>query len=160
MKISKERTKKAIRRFLEDMEWMFDVQNFDKGLVFKKEDWEDKAAVVNIDSSYRRITIEIYPCFFEASPEIQREYLLHEFSHCFTTELLKIGDLFLNGKLVTQRELQNRNEEAVCRITSVLDSLLRGKLTYAKKGYARYLSSLTPKKKVGKTKTRQKKKSI
>lgn len=137
------RAKKRIQLFLEQIEWLFDYQNWDREIVYKK-DVKDTghgrlAAEVKQDSDYRRVSLFIYPGFFDHTPKEQREFLLHEFTHTFTTRLYAAAIDLSNGTLHTPEQLRKLNEEATSRITNVIHGLLDGRKTYAKEAYAKYL---------------------
>lgn len=138
--MTKEAVKKRVNDFFTDMEWMFDYQNWDRSVVFKEKDDNELAAQVRQEDEYRRITVDIYPCFFTHSPKEQREFLLHEFCHSFSHKLYCASIDLLDGKLHTKEQLRKLNEEATSRVVQIIDALLRGKLRYAKRGYERYLA--------------------
>lgn len=141
MNLKHSKLKKKIIRFLNDMQWAFDYQNFDRVINFEKNEHPKKEVVCEVINQweYRRVIIKIYPSFFEADAEQQRGYLLHEFCHSYTDMLYDMALDLLNGKLHTHEQIRLRNEEATSRITNVIESFLLGKMKYAKDGYARYL---------------------
>lgn len=145
-KISKERVKKAVSQFFSDLEWIFDYQNFDRGIIFKEENFEDTAAAVDIDSEYRRVTMKIFPSFFDHKIYDQRDILLHEFCHTFTHEVHQGALRLLNGKFESADKLASRNEEATSRITQIIGALLKGKMKYARRGYKDYIKNAEPRK--------------
>lgn len=140
-KLTQPQVKCRIEDFLCDLEWLFDYQNWDRRVVFETTDKDSCAAEVTTDAEYRRILIKIYPAYFTHSPRDQRLFLLHEFCHSYTDRVYKMGIDLLNGKLRTNDMLNAANEEATSRITDILDALLRGKMRYARKSYARYLDA-------------------
>jgi len=153
--LSKAQVKRRITEFLKDMEWAFDFQNFLRTINFKDNDDpppEDKtsgpAAYVEIDWEYQRITINIFPCFFDSSIELQRTYLLHEFCHTFSDKLYGKAINLLRGKLETSAHLTQANEECTSRITELVGRLLEGKMRYARDGYANYIKPIAKRKKV------------
>lgn len=143
-KPSRNKVKKAVKKFIESMVWMFDYQNFDRTILFREKDEDNLAAGVTIDKEYQRVTIFIYPCFFDNTIDSQRQYLLHEFCHTYTDILKKKASNLLNGKLETEESIRFSNEEATSRITNTLDALLQGKLGYARKAYAQFIETLSP----------------
>lgn len=147
-KLSKEQVKQRISDFMTDMEWAFDYQNFDRTVIFKKEDHETESCACSVvnDWKYRRVTITIFPCFFDADLKIQRGYLLHEFCHTFTDKLHETLEDMLKGKLYTADQVTGTNEEATSRITQVIGALLEGRMKYARTGYAKYIEVKKPKK--------------
>lgn len=122
-----------------DMEWLFDYQNFDRSIVFKTVNKDDCACEIMTDLEYRRVTVMVYPSFFEHSLKEQRELLLHEFAHTFSDKIYHLAVNLLNGKAESFENFRRANEECTSRITNVLDGLLRGRKAYAKRGYAAYL---------------------
>lgn len=143
-KLTKAQIKKRIFRLLNDIEYLFDYQNFDRSFVFEKEEKENTACEVVTDLEYRRVTIKIYPCFMTHSVWDQRQLLLHEFCHTYTDKIYQLAVSLLNGKYETFENFRRANEEATSRITETMEALLRGRLRYARKAYARFLD---PKKK-------------
>lgn len=139
MKVSHHKTKKRIQTFIEDLQWLFNVQNFERTIVYSETDQDESAATVLIDKEYQRITITIYPCFFEYSLEQQRGYLLHELCHMIGHDLAEIASGFLEGKHANRKQIQAAEEQLTSSITMLMNGLLQGRMSYARKGYARYL---------------------
>ena len=136
--------KKRILAFMDEMQYLFEVQNFSKEIVFKDVDAAgDKdgelAATIVIVSDYRTITINIFPRFFRCTREAQRQFLLHEFCHHVPHALHSALEGLLNGKLVTAPQISSMDEEATSRITYLLHGLLTGRFRYARKAYGKYL---------------------
>ena len=69
---------KRIIKFLEEIDWLFSLNNFDRKIILKKEDEENKYGEIIYDEIYQTITINLYPCFFKQKLEEQRKILLHE----------------------------------------------------------------------------------
>lgn len=123
------------------MQYMFNMNNYERSVVLAERDHENHASSVDIQEDYQRITITIYPCFFGShnSRADQRMYLLHEFVHTITHDLHECTELLFDGKLVTREQRRVASEKAVSRTTNILDSLLRGKMRYARDAYSKYL---------------------
>lgn len=124
---------------LVDFQTMFGVQNYDRTVVLEKVDRDNFAAMVKIQEDYQRIRLTIFPCFWENSPEDQRQYILHEFCHVFTHELSDLLCDLQNGKLVTKDSHVLANERATSKIANIIEILLLSKVDYAQKAYTRYL---------------------
>lgn len=144
--------KRRILDFLEDMQWLFGVQNFDRGLHYARDDegkveGERPAAAVHIDESYQRIEITIYPCFWNHSRKKQAEYLLHEFCHYITHPLASLADNLMAGKLQTQEHRTVAVERTTSTVANFVDMFLCNKLSFAKKGYNKYFAPVVHKKK-------------
>jgi hypothetical protein len=142
--------KKRIRAFISGMRTLFDLLNFDIEVRYftedHKEDQNVRAEVV-FSRSYRRVTICIFPPFYKLGADEQREVLLHELSHTFTDRLAGMVCALRDGKLVTEAELREANEEATSRITTLIRDSLMGQGKSYRKVYAAYVSPLQKKKK-------------
>lgn len=132
--------KKQILEFLEAMDWMFDLSNFDKTILFPEEDEGEKAAKFLLREDYQDVNITIYPRFFEEKKESQRKILLHELCHAITQESRTAMVNLSDGVLVTTSRISDINERETSRIENLLDALLQGRLKYARDAYAKYLS--------------------
>lgn len=134
---------KRIEKFLEEMQWLFQIQNFERKLTIAKNDEDEndekKAAEITFDETYQFIRIKIFPCFFKETLKDQRKYLLHELCHTITLPEKLLLHNMIDGKLVTQEEIRKANEKATSQIDNILDGLLQGRMSYARKGYSNYL---------------------
>lgn len=134
-----EKKKLRIIKFLEDMQWLFQVQNYERKLNIKKEDEDDKSAEITFNEDYQRITIKIFPCFFEQTLEEQRKALLHEFCHTITIPMNKLLVEYIDGKSITQETARMVHERSTSQIENILDGLLRGRFSYARKAYKDFI---------------------
>jgi hypothetical protein len=135
-------TKRDIARvlkFLEDIDWLFSLNNFDRVIKLPAEDDEDVVAEVNFDEKYQRINVRLYPCFFAHTLDEQRKALLHELCHSITIPSKVALHDALDGDLVTKKRANEINETTTSKIENILDGLLRGKLRYARNAYKNYL---------------------
>lgn len=133
------KTKKKIDEFLESLEFFTSTQNYDKGIVYKKEDDSGKLAEISVEKNYQRVTLSIYPAFFRESPDEQRNTLIHEGVHILLAPIQYKGTDMLNGNLVTKDSFIFSLEESTSKVTEVLVRLLDGKLKYMAKAYKDYL---------------------
>jgi hypothetical protein len=137
--------KKKIMHLLEQFDWMFGCQNFDRSVVFKKEDEyiddRRRVCVINYHEDYQEMTVLIFPCFFEKNLQEQRKILLHEFVHTITIPLNRIACNLHDGVLCTPEQIRHEHERATSKIDNILNRLLIGGMTYAKKAYKDYLKA-------------------
>ena len=131
--------KTRIIKFLESIEWLFQINGYEKKVVLMDSDKGDTAAEVNLDIPYQRIEILIYPSFLKQNLYDQRKALLHELCHVLTLPSKEAAHELLEGKLITADRIKKINEEATSKIENILDGLLQGRLTYAKKAYKQFL---------------------
>lgn len=138
MKDSKKNRKK-IAQFLYDFDDMFQIQNFEKKIVYKKEN-NDKFTIAEIcyESEYQRATIYIYPIFFTYQYNEQRKILIHELCHSITLNSKKLSFYLLDGKLVTEKQIRDENEEMTSKIENIIDLLLSGRYSEKCKKYKQY----------------------
>lgn len=132
---------KRLRALMEQLDYLFSVNNFDRHLIYKKEDNGDVAADISIEIPYQRITISIYPCFWTHTKEEQREFILHEYCHTISRPLNDIACDLLDGKLITKDQRKDAWEEVTSRTAQLLDAQLRGRNKYARIAYAKYLTA-------------------
>jgi hypothetical protein len=137
--MTKNQTKKRIEEFLGNIDWMFDLNNYAKNIVYKDEDNDDVNAEIDYDEKYQNITITIYPVFFEQKPETQRKILLHELIHGITLRSKILACDLLDGTHITYEQIKFENEKMTARLENILDGLLRGKYKYAKDAYKDYV---------------------
>jgi hypothetical protein len=134
---------KRITDFLDAIDWLFQVQNFERELIIKDRGCEDEenstAADISFNERYQMMTISIYPCFFKETLERQRKMLLHELIHTITLPLKTATYGLLDGKFITKDEVDKLNERETSQFENILDALLQGKKHYAKDAYNNYL---------------------
>jgi predicted SprT family Zn-dependent metalloprotease len=127
---------KHIEEFLNSIQWLFQIQNYDRKIVVKGK--SKNAAEIWFDEKYQTIEITLYNYFFEQSLESQRKILLHELCHTITIPQKDASYKMGDGKLVTKREIDFLNEKETSIIENILDSLLQGKMKYAVEAYNNY----------------------
>jgi hypothetical protein len=137
MKNSK--TIKKVREFLDDIDWLFSISNFDREIKIKEQDDGDIIAEFHYEEDYQRLTLTLYPRFFKDPPTEQRKTLLHELCHSLTLPSKQALHDLLNGKLIVGDQIQKINETETSKIENILDRLLQGKLQHAQKAYSNYL---------------------
>lgn len=131
---------------------LFDVRAWDMGFQFPTEPHETAAAEIKTDEKYQRIIIILYPDFFTAPIEKQREYILHEFCHLITNGMLRLLDeMTKEGKHVTPTQVSFEVERATSRMTSILDGFLIGGWREKKKAYVDYIKEPKAKKRLART---------
>lgn len=136
--------KKKVLKLLEQLDWMFGVQNFDRSIRFEEEDelgyGERKiACCIEIREMYQEMTITLFPHFFEHDMDDQRKILLHDFCHLITNKMKLIAYDLLDGKLHTPAEIHEAKEKATSQIENLLHKLLCGGMRYAKEAYREYM---------------------
>jgi hypothetical protein len=128
-----------ITRFLDEMQWLFSINNYDRNIIFAEKDSDHTAAKIECDERYQRITLTIYPHFLTLELEDQRKALLHELCHVWTLDSKALTFDLLEGTHVTFEQAKNVNEVLTSRLENVLNGLLSDRLKYAKTGYKNYL---------------------
>lgn len=134
----KKQSTKLVEKLLDGLQWLFQIQNFEKEIVINDED-DNLDASMDCEDNYQRLRLSIFPHFFEEKEATQRKIILHELCHTITLPSKKIAHDLLDGKLVTPQQIRETNEEATSKIENILDQLLQGNLTYARKAYQNYL---------------------
>lgn len=141
----KRTTEQRVKQFLYEIDWMFQLNNFDKTVTIKEHDAEEdgcnKVAKIYYESKYQRVEVEIYPIFKTYSIDKQRKVLLHELCHVIAAESKRAMMGLLSGELTPENKVTEINETEVSKIENILDMLFRGKLQYAKQAYANYLKN-------------------
>lgn len=116
---------KYIIDFTNKLNRLFSLEYHDRWFDIAKEPYENSACTVMHDIEYQRLRITIYPCFWENTKENQREYLLHEYSHTITTELLSCINSLRAGTLITPQQTKSANEAATSKIKEIIEAFLR-----------------------------------
>ena len=109
MKKTNSKVKKKISKFLNDIAWFFQINNFDKVITYKKEDKDGLAAEFTFEEDYQRITLWIYPIFSTHPLKEQVKFLIHELCHSITAPSKKALYDFLDGRLITPNRIK-RNQ--------------------------------------------------
>lgn len=143
----KKTTVDDVIKFLESIEWMFGVQNYEKKVVTLKEDEDEKAAEITFDEPYQTIQIRLYPIFFTKDRQFQRKAIIHELCHTITIPSKTLAFDLLNGSHVTFKHITDENERMTSKIENLLDRLLNNNLKYAKEAYADFIETKKRKKK-------------
>lgn len=131
---------KRIEEFLNSIDWLFDLNNFDRSIKLEKTDPPDGAlAMVVYVEEYREISIKIYPHFFDYSLATQRKCLLHELCHALTLPSKTAMHDLLDGKLITPEQIRRINETETSKLENILNGLLSGRIQYASRAYKKYL---------------------
>ena len=125
--------------FLTEMQWMFNLQNYDRTLTFMEKESQDTVADVIVEEDYSRVYIKIYPLFWTYTLDEQRKFLLHEMTHSLVEPTRDIADNLLKGKFETQDHLTRSNEKVTSMVSNILHSLLIGNLKYSSLAYNKYL---------------------
>lgn len=118
--------KKRLSGFLDIFQFLFGIQNYDREIIYAKEDKEDYAACIDIEDDYQRITLTIYPRFFRNTLVNQKRYLLHELCHYLTDPLFAISCSLRDGNVETKEHVRRANEKSTSSIANILDMLLSG----------------------------------
>ena len=132
--------KKKIIDFIESLELLFDLSNYERTIKFEERDEDETAATIAIDEQYQRYTIKIYPCLFTYPLKTQRKYLLHEFCHKLVSPLQDDLVDISKGNFIPEWILKEHVEKVTSNIEIILDGLLQNKKNYAKQAYNKYLS--------------------
>lgn len=143
--MNKKQTIKRVENFLSDIDGLFSVQNFEKTIVIKENNSDNLLCEISYEEDYQRITVYIYPIFFNEKPKNQRKSLLHELCHTITVPSKVLSYRLLDGKAVSFEEFKNENERATSKIENIIDGLLSGKKEYAKIAYSNYIKEDKPK---------------
>lgn len=134
-------SRKRITKFLNNIDWMFEINNHEKDVVFEKEDLEpNRYAEIEFEEKYHRMTVYIYPEFFKQDLQNQRKTLLHELCHTLTLPSKLIACELVDGKMHTKDHISHANEVLTSKLEHILDALLQGRLKYAREAYKDYLT--------------------
>ena len=132
------KTKKIVD-LLDELQWLFHLNNYDRQLNLEHKDEDNKGAQITFEEEYQRITLDIYPCFFKETPEEQRKMILHELCHTITIPLKVLANDLADGVLVTRQQIKEESERSTSKIENILNGLLQDRLVYAKQGYKNYI---------------------
>ena len=132
------KTEKRVADFLNDIGWMFDVNNLETKIVVKEGE-EHQRAEVFYDMKYRRFDLTLYEGFFKESRDTQFEMLIHELCHVFTLPAKLHSNNLLDGHLVTKSEVAITCESTTSAISAIIAKLLKGQMQYARDARKKYM---------------------
>lgn len=140
----KHKTQKAkVLKFIETVDWLFDLNNYSKQIRFEKDDeWEwDSLSLAKVitDHTYRIIKLSVFPIFFEKDREEQCQTLIHELSHSITEDLFDCYNNMHKWSFVTSEEARHAREHATEQIAYLLFELGSGRKKYFSEAIAEYL---------------------
>lgn len=126
--------KESISLFFKDMQFLIGIQNYDNKTMYVTNDAKDgevtgqaslAAASITIDEDYQRISVTIYPSFWNSNNrDDQRKYILHELSHYLTDPQTTIADDLHEGRFHSKSELHTATEKSTSQITNILELFL------------------------------------
>lgn len=137
----KHKKEEKILKFIEAVDWLFDVNNYTKELCYEKEDkdkhWEDCImAEITTDHTYRKICITFYPIFFTKDKEEQCQCIIHELTHTITEDMFDCYQNMLKWSFVTEgSKTRQRTYNGTCGLFTLY--LGQGKKEYFQKSYWR-----------------------
>lgn len=142
------RQQKKVKDFMADMQWMFGVANYKVSVLFEEKPDGETAADVTISEAYQRITVCVYPLFFNSPEKLQRQYLIHEFCHFFIAPIQKVAENLIHGQLETTNHIGEAVEKSTSRCEKVILFLLEKERDWVIKDYQKYVTKKSsPKKK-------------
>src|SRR3990167_5710105 len=100
--MKKKPSTKRVTDFLESVDWMFELNNFERMISVKgiqPDEQKNLTAEIFIDTVYKTLTINLYPIFFDLSLDLQRKALLHELVHTILEDGKRISTDLLSGHL-------------------------------------------------------------
>ena len=143
MTIKHKKQKEKILAFIEAVDWLFDVNNYTKNIVYEKEDcekhWGFTMAQVTTNHTYRNIELQIYPIFFTKDKEEQCQCIIHELTHTITEDMFDCYQNMLKWSFVTEEEARHARERTTERVAYLLFYLWQGKKEYFRKAIEEYL---------------------
>lgn len=149
-KVPTEKQKRKLANLMEQLDWFFGVSNQERYIVYCKKEKENNdgtAADIIVNEKYQRITIHIYPLFWDSTEDEQREYITHEYTHYLINPVQKIAEDLQKGRLHTEEDITDAVEKSTSGVAIMIDALLSGHRRYMIKAYKKYLSKTKKKKK-------------
>lgn len=148
-KVPTKKQKKKLMALMVDLDWFFGVTNLDRTLTYMhKNDPEspDCACDVTIDRPYQRMSINIYPTFWENTENRQRDYIVHEYCHYLVQPLQEIARHLSEGRLHTKEDISQSVEQVTSSVANIITDMLSGRRKYAVIQYAKYVDKVKKKK--------------
>lgn len=137
------KNKEKILKFVEAVDWLFDINNYTKEIEYAKTDeekhWGDIMAQVITYTTYRKIVITIFPVFFTKDKEEQCKALIHELSHSITEDLFDCYNNMYRWSFVTTEEARHAREKTTEQVAYLLFELWSGRKKYFSEAIEEYL---------------------
>lgn len=149
-KLPTKNQRRRLVRLMEQLDWFYGISNQERHLHYAKEQDPESpncTADVVVDEAYQRITITIYPSFWEATLEHQREYITHEYTHYLIQPIQRIARNLQKGRLHTAQDVEDAVEKTTSSVAIMVDALLSGHRRYMLKAYKDYIKVPNKKKK-------------
>lgn len=124
--LTKFKPTKAQKAFIERiMEKWIDRLNLNLWVINKEFCSDDKLgehihAEIHVSYVYSKASIEIFPNLFSLSKEEQEQAIIHELVHCLLAEPYMLSNAMLDGKLVTQAQLNDSCENTTQKLAMIL----------------------------------------
>ena len=100
-------------------QWDFQIKYF-----FESPDPEENgnttAASILMDPHYKFATLNIHPGFWDETEEYREEIVVHEMCHCLVQPLVELVCDAMNGKQVTEREMNRWKESVTQHVTTAV----------------------------------------
>lgn len=74
----------------------------------------------DLADTYHRVTLQIYPPFFDVSAEDQEFSVVHELAHVLAHPLVELVEASRNGLAVSPQELRSANERVADRFAKIV----------------------------------------
>lgn len=142
--VPNEKQKRKLANLMEQLDWFYGVSNQDRYLNYKKQndpESPDSAADISIDEQYQRMTISIYPNFWDNTEKDQRAFMIHEYTHYLVQPLQRVARNLHSGRLHTEKDINEAVEKVTSSVTIIIDALLSGKRGYMLKAYEDFISN-------------------
>lgn len=144
MKPSK-KDKKDLLNLMSDLDFLFGINAKNRELRYKDSDKKvnDISTICEIlvEEDYNRVTIYIYPIFWDKDQKERASSIIHEYCHILVNPLHDVAQNLIDGKLETWEHKRVAWEKSVCSIEYLITGFLSGKFKWAKKSFNSYLKS-------------------
>lgn len=130
-----------VRNLVKKLSLFFGVQNMDREIRYMNDDDGDIVSYIQYEEDYQRITLKIYPVFFEKTRSTQAKCLLHEFCHTITIPVQEAAINLLNGKFHSERDIRERSEKSTSQIENILHDMFVYGMKDMKDSYSEYIGS-------------------
>ena len=125
--------KDSVKKKIAGLRSLFGLTNWEIIYFWENKDKDEITATIKTEIDYKRISITIYPIFFEEDERAQSRIILHELAHFITARQIQIITDLREGILVTAREVESADEYVACSVSGVIESLIENGSTDYKK---------------------------